>query len=124
MTNPNTNFAVYMGWGNVLVPKPQPEPLLEAIEKFRPTFAPLVPTMFIGLLNEPGIENADLTCLKGCFSGSAPLPVEVIKAFEEVEASLTNGVLYDEREKFLGHILIDLAAEYSDPFLDCPGGFA
>ncbi|MCF8091971.1 MAG: AMP-binding protein, partial [Desulfotignum sp.] len=42
------NLAVRMGWANVLVPKPQPEPLLEAISKFRVTFAPLVPTMYIG----------------------------------------------------------------------------
>ena len=77
------NFAVYMGWGNVLVPKPQPDPLLEAIAKFRPTFAPLVPTMFIGLLNHPKIDSTDLTSIKGCFSGSAPLPVEVIREFEK-----------------------------------------
>jgi long-chain acyl-CoA synthetase len=76
------NFAVYMGWGDVLVPKPQPEPLLETIGKFRPTFAPLVPTMYIGMLNHPRINQTDLTCIKGCFSGSAPLPLEVIKDFE------------------------------------------
>jgi long-chain acyl-CoA synthetase len=76
------NFAIYMAWGDVLVPKPQPDPLIEAIAKFRPTFAPLVPTMFIGLLNHPKIDQTDLTSIKGCFSGSAPLPVEVIKAFE------------------------------------------
>ena len=76
------NFAIYAGWGNILVPKPQPKPLLEAISKFKPTFAPLVPTMFIGLLNHPGIDQADLTSIKGCFSGSAPLPLEVIRDFE------------------------------------------
>ncbi|EFK05347.1 long-chain-fatty-acid--CoA ligase [delta proteobacterium NaphS2] len=76
------NYAIYAGWGNILVPKPQPEPLLEAISKFKPTFAPLVPTMFIGLLNHPGIDQADLTSIKGCFSGSAPLPLEVIRDFE------------------------------------------
>jgi long-chain acyl-CoA synthetase len=72
-----------MGWGDVLVPKPQPEQLLESIRKFKPTFAPLVPTMYIGMLNHPDINKTDLTSIKGCFSGSAPLPVEVIKAFEE-----------------------------------------
>jgi long-chain acyl-CoA synthetase len=77
------NFAVYMGWGDILVPKPQPEPLLEAISKFKPTFAPLVPTMYIGMLNHPNIKTADLTSIQGCFSGSAPLPLEVIKEFEE-----------------------------------------
>ena len=77
------NFAIHMGWGDVLVPKPQPEPLLESIRKFKPTFAPLVPTMYIGILNHPDIQKTDLTSIKGCFSGSAPLPIEVIKEFEE-----------------------------------------
>jgi long-chain acyl-CoA synthetase len=76
------NFAIYMGWGDILVPKPQPEPLLETIGKFRPTFAPLVPTMYIGMLGHPKINQTDLTCIKGCFSGSAPLPIEVIRDFE------------------------------------------
>lgn len=77
------NFAIYMGWGNILIPKPQPEPLLEAIGKYKPTFAPLVPTMYIGMLNHPLIQKTDMTSIKGCFSGSAPLPVEVIRDFEK-----------------------------------------
>jgi long-chain acyl-CoA synthetase len=77
------NFAIYMGWGDILVPKPQPEPLLEAIGKFKPTFAPLVPTMYIGMLNHPNINQTDLSSIKGCFSGSAPLPIEVIREFEK-----------------------------------------
>ncbi len=77
------NLAIYMGWGDILVPKPQPEPLLETIGKFKPTFAPLVPTMYIGMLNHPLIQKTDMTSIKGCFSGSAPLPVEVIKDFEK-----------------------------------------
>ncbi len=76
------NLAIYFGWGDVLVPKPQPPQLLEAISKYKPTFAPLVPTMYIGILQDPEVDNVDLTSIKGCFSGSAPLPVEVIKEFE------------------------------------------
>ncbi len=77
------NFAIYMGWNQILVPKPQPEALLETIAKFKPTFAPLVPMMYIGILNDPKISNIDMTSIKGCFSGSAPLPLEVIKEFEQ-----------------------------------------
>jgi len=77
------NFSIYKGWGNILIPKPQPEQLLEAVSKYRPTFAPLVPTMYIGMLSHPNIRNTDLKSIKGCFSGSAPLPLEVIKEFEE-----------------------------------------
>lgn len=78
------NFSVYMGWSQILVPKPQPEPLLETISKFKPTFAPLVPTMYIGMLSHPNIKKTDMSCIKGAFSGSAPLPVEVIAEFEKV----------------------------------------
>ena len=77
------NLGICAGWTNVLVPKPQPKELLETMRKFKPTFAPLVPTMLIGMLNHPDMEKTDLSCIKGCFSGSAPLPVEVIKTFAE-----------------------------------------
>ena len=77
------NLSIYMGWGDILVPKPQPEQLLETVGKFKPTFAPLVPTMYIGMLGHPDINKVDMTSIKGCFSGSAPLPIEVIREFEE-----------------------------------------
>ena len=76
------NFAIYMGWGDILIPKPQPGPLLETIRKFKPTFTPLVPAMYIGILNHPDINKTDMTSIKGCFSGSAPLPLEIIRDFE------------------------------------------
>ena len=77
------NYSVHMGWAQGLVPRPQPEPLLEAIRLYRPTFAPLVPTMYIGMLNHPDLKKTDMSCIKGAFSGSAPLPVEVIHDFEK-----------------------------------------
>jgi long-chain acyl-CoA synthetase len=76
------NYAIKEGWGNILVPKPQPPQLLEAISKFRPTLAPLVPTMYIGMLQHPDIDTTDLTSINACISGSAPIPHEVIKEFE------------------------------------------
>jgi long-chain acyl-CoA synthetase len=82
------NLAIRMGWANVLVPKPQPEPLLEAISKFKVSFAPLVPTMYIGMLDHPDMEHTDLTSIKGCFSGSAPLPIDVINKFQEKTGSI------------------------------------
>jgi len=82
------NFGIHMAWGTILVPRPQPEPLLEAIRNFRPTFAALVPTMYIGILSLPGLKKEDLTSIKGCFSGSAPLPVDVINAFEKATGAV------------------------------------
>lgn len=34
------NLPIYMGWRNVLIPKPTPDALLEAIRLYRPNFAP------------------------------------------------------------------------------------
>ncbi len=82
------NFAVSMAWGNILVAKPQAEPLLEAISKYKPTFAPLVPTMYIGMINHPDFATTDLTSIEGCFSGSSPLPIEVINEFQRVTGSI------------------------------------
>ncbi|MBU2490126.1 MAG: long-chain fatty acid--CoA ligase, partial [Proteobacteria bacterium] len=82
------NLSVAAGWTDILIPKPQPAELIEAITRFKPTFAPLVPTMYIGMLNHPDISKVDLTSIKGCFSGSAPLPVEVIKDFEKLTGAV------------------------------------
>lgn len=82
------NFSILMGWENVIVAKPQASNLIKAISSYRPTFAPLVPTMYINILNDPGVEKADMTSIKACFSGSAPMPVEVIKEFEEKTGSV------------------------------------
>jgi len=77
------NLSVYLGWNQILIPKPQPEPLLEAIRQYRPSFAAMVPTMYIGMLNHPDLKKTDMSCIKGAFSGSAPLPVEVIHQFQK-----------------------------------------
>ena len=85
------NAAILMGWPLILVPKPQPDALLEAIKNFKPTVIALVPTMYIGLLNLPALKKTDISFIKGAFSGSAPLPVEVINTFEKI----TGGVIIE-----------------------------
>ena len=76
------NICVWMGWTDVLIPRPEPQAILEAIHKHKINFFPAVPTMYVGVLNHPEASKFDLTSIKGCFSGAAPLPVEVIKEFE------------------------------------------
>ncbi len=43
-----------------------------------------VPTMFTALVNHPKIKEFDLSSLKLCGSGGAPLPVEVLHRFQEI----------------------------------------
>ena len=76
------NLCIWMGWTDVLIPRPEPQAILEAIHKYKINFFPAVPTMYVGVLNHPEASKFNLTSIKGCFSGAAPLPVEVIKDFE------------------------------------------
>lgn len=56
--------------------------VLKAVQKYRPSFMPAVPTIFVAFTNHPHLDQYDLTSLKGCFSGGAPLPPEVCRQFE------------------------------------------
>ncbi|WP_332649794.1 AMP-binding protein [Lysinibacillus sp. 54212] len=68
----------------ILLPKFDVEQALKAIDKQKPTLFPGAPTMYIGLLNHPDLAKYDLSSIKACLSGSAPLPVEVQEKFEEI----------------------------------------
>lgn len=81
------NLCIYMGWTDILIPRPEPEALLEAIHKHKINFYPAVPTMYVGVLNHPNLSKYDLSSIQGCFSGAAPLPIEVIKEFEKKTGS-------------------------------------
>ncbi|MBI4495670.1 MAG: long-chain fatty acid--CoA ligase, partial [Deltaproteobacteria bacterium] len=76
------NHCLRLGWTNVLIPRPEPEAIIQAIHRHRINFFPAVPTMFVGVLNHPRLSRYDLSSIKGCFSGAAPLPLEVIRDFE------------------------------------------
>lgn len=48
------------------------------------TAFPGVPTMFVAVINHPSSAKADLSSLKWCNSGGAPLPLEVQQNFEKL----------------------------------------
>ncbi len=56
--------------------------VLKAVQKYRPTLMPAVPTLFVAFINHPLLNRYDLSSLMGCFSAGAPLPPEVCKRFE------------------------------------------
>jgi len=79
------NLSVAYGASQVLVPNPRDIPkLVSLIAKYRPTLFPAVPAMFNAINQFPGIDKLDISSIKGCFSGSAPLPVEVLERFERL----------------------------------------
>jgi long-chain acyl-CoA synthetase len=57
--------------------------VLEAVEKYKVTIVIAVPTIYSAFVNHPLLDKFDLSSIVGCGSGAAPLPVEVIKQFEE-----------------------------------------
>lgn len=68
----------------VLLPKFDAETTLKTIQKQRPTLFPGAPTIYIGLLNHPKINEYDLSSIDSCISGSSALPVEVQQNFEKI----------------------------------------
>jgi fatty-acyl-CoA synthase len=52
------------------------------VERYRATIFPAVPTVYAGLLQVP-IEGCDLSSLRFCLCGAAPMPREVFRSFED-----------------------------------------
>jgi long-chain acyl-CoA synthetase len=81
--------GAWLGAQQILIPKYDVEALLAAVKEYRPTYFPGVPTLFISLLNHPKARESGLDKIRAFNSGSAPLPLEVLDAFE----NLTGGML-------------------------------
>ena len=78
------NFAVANGAEIVIMPRFVLDDAMKLIDKNKPTVMPGVPTMFIAMLNHPKLASFDLSSLKFCLSGGAPLPVDVKQKFEKL----------------------------------------
>jgi long-chain acyl-CoA synthetase len=60
------------------------EAVVKDIASKKITSFPGVPTMYVAIINYPGIEKIDVSSLKWCASGGAPLPVEVQQRFQQI----------------------------------------
>ncbi|WP_232782863.1 long-chain fatty acid--CoA ligase [Bacillus sp. BA3] len=82
MAMTNMNNTVRIAATYIILDKFAVNKVLQAISIYRPTMMTGSPTMYIALLNHPDLGKYDLSCFKICVSGSAPLPVEVLKELE------------------------------------------
>jgi long-chain acyl-CoA synthetase len=73
------NTAIYAGWTDILVPRPEPDRILDLLEKFRPSILPGVSTIFVALLNNERFQKMDLSFVKAYLTGSAPMAVDTIQ---------------------------------------------
>lgn len=85
------NLAVILSAKMIIVPRFFPAEVLSLIQSQKPTLFPGAPTMYIALINHPDIKKYNLSSIKACISGSAPLPLEVQETFER----LTGGRLVE-----------------------------
>lgn len=78
------NLSIKQGSKMILMPKFNALDVLKAIDKQKPTLFPGAPTIYVALLNHPELNKYDLSSIKACISGSAPLPIEIQEQFEKV----------------------------------------
>ncbi|MGO8919390.1 MAG: long-chain-fatty-acid--CoA ligase [Stellaceae bacterium] len=78
------NFGIASGSEIILLPRFEIKTLLAAIRRKRPTTMPGVPTLFTAVYTDPAAGKIDLSSIKFCISGGAPLPLEVKHKFEAV----------------------------------------
>jgi long-chain acyl-CoA synthetase len=76
------NAVLAVGGTLVLQPRFSAGGAAELIERHRVTFFGGVPTMYVALLHDGATAERDLASLEWCVSGGAPLPAEVLSAFE------------------------------------------
>jgi long-chain acyl-CoA synthetase len=77
------NHAMVTGGSIAMVPRFETKQVLETIQRYRCTGFPGVPTMFQAILDHPDLAKTDLSSLKVCISGGAPMPGPVHVRFEE-----------------------------------------
>jgi long-chain acyl-CoA synthetase len=78
------NFSLQEGAEIVMLPRFVLNDAIKLIDRTRPTVLPGVPTMFNAMLSHPKLASFDLSSLKYCLSGGAPLPVELKTRFEKL----------------------------------------
>lgn len=88
------HFALASGASMVMVPNARDlKDVLENISKYKATVFPGVPLLYNGINNHPDVKAGkyDLSSIKACISGSAPLMRETKEQFEK----LTGGKVFE-----------------------------
>lgn len=81
------NTAIFRGGSFYIIRRFDLNLVVSSIRKFKPTIFSGSPTMYIALLNHPDLQADDLRSIKTFGSGSAPMSVELMNAFEAKTSS-------------------------------------
>lgn len=80
--------AVRMAASMIPVTRFEPHEVLGIIQKHAPTVMPSAPSVFLALVYQKDISNYDLSSIKICVSGSAPISEMIRDAFEKKTKSI------------------------------------
>ena len=79
------NMSIAGALTMVLIPDPRDVlHIMGSITKHQATFYPGVPTMYVALNNHPQVREFDLSSIRVCLSGAAPLPADVQERFQDL----------------------------------------
>ncbi len=78
------NITILMGGCLIMLPRFDLVQVIKTIHKKRPTLFPAVPTIYTAINHYKSLAKYDLSSIKYCISGGAPLPVEVKRDFERL----------------------------------------
>ncbi len=78
------NLSIRIGAEIIMLPRFELDMVLQTIDKKKPTVFPAVPTIYTAINGHPKRDKYDLTSIKACLSGGAPLPIDVKQTFERL----------------------------------------
>jgi long-chain acyl-CoA synthetase len=76
--------AIHRAMKLICLPRFELEAVLKAIDKEKATLFPGVPRIYIAINESPETKSYDLSSIRACFSGAAPLPVAVAEKFRDI----------------------------------------
>ncbi|MEH7076768.1 long-chain-fatty-acid--CoA ligase [Neobacillus drentensis] len=81
------NLSIYTASESIMLPRFDLEEVLNTIKNEQPTVFPGVPTMYVAITSHPRAEEYGINSIKTCNSGSAPMPLELLRSFEKKTGS-------------------------------------
>ena len=82
------NMSIAGAMTMVLIPDPRDVlHIMGSITKHKATFYPAVPTSYVRINTHPLVKEFELSSIRVCLSGAAPLPLEVQERFQQLTGS-------------------------------------
>lgn len=78
------NLSIYLGATILMLPRFEIATVMKTIDRKKPTLFPAVPTIYTAINNHKERDRYDLSSIRLCISGGAPLPIEVKQEFEKL----------------------------------------